>query len=175
MGNGVSSMQRSFVTRGRGTAMFAVLAAILAPHARAQRVESEVQEVDSTANVRLPEQVRNQSPTPRTSDKPAPRSTWTGSATQPSRNLIPAVRAVAPQTSSQMHDSTESRVLVTTPDAKTLSPSFRRGQSTPSEPSTSRRTLTSSSLPRTGFTTGSSHSRTSRKKPSAKSQENRQP
>lgn len=168
-------MQRSLITCRRSTAMFALLAAILAPHARAQRVESEVHEVDSSAHASVPEQARNQSPTSKTSDKPTSRSIWTGSTTQPSRNLIPTVRVTAPQKSSHKDDSAEGRVLVTNPNAKTLSPSFRQEQLTSRDPWTNRRSQPSYSLSGTGFTTGSRHTRTSRKKPSAKSGENKQP
>ena len=80
----------------RDIAVYAVLAVILVPCARAQRVEPEVHEEDASAHSSVDERIREQFLSQKSGVRPAARSTWTISAAQPSRNIVrPTTAATA--------------------------------------------------------------------------------
>lgn len=80
----------------RDIAIYTVLAVILVPCARAQRVEPEVHEVDASVHSSVDERTREQSLSQRNGVRPTARSTWTVSTALPSRSIVrPTTAATA--------------------------------------------------------------------------------
>ena len=114
---------------GRNMAIYAALAVAIAPCARAQRVEPEVQPVDASVHAGVEEQARARALAQKTTERPAAGSAWTASATQPSRSLFrPGGAAAAPHSaghSSISHSTTTpSAVKSAPPPALASKPAF---------------------------------------------------
>ena len=96
----------------RDIAIYAVLAVILLPCARAQRVEPEVHAVDASVHSSVDERIRERFLSQRSGVRPAARSAWTISAPQPSPNVVrPTTAATAhPATGASLPTSAVSTI-----------------------------------------------------------------